>query len=167
MTGTRFVYCLLLCAQVSAVCAKVPADSSLCVDPLVVMHKQTPELWQRYHSGWQMSVAGDILMPLGAATALAAGIPLLLWGDWQQEGLSDFGRGLICLGAAAVVVSIPLVVVGKQRSDDAYNEFMFDCSPLYMEDIPHAKCNATSDEPPAVALHLQTSANGIGLALHF
>ena len=166
MTGTRFVYCLLLCAQVSAVCAKAPVDS-MCVDPVVVMRTQTPELWQRYHSGWQMSVAGDIMMPLGTVTALAAGIPLLLWGDWHKEGLSDFGRGLIGLGVAAVAASIPLVVVGKQKSEHAYQEFMFDCSPRYMEDIPDAKCNATADESFAVALHLRTSANGIGLALHF
>ncbi|MGN0234714.1 MAG: hypothetical protein ACI4BD_00140 [Paludibacteraceae bacterium] len=131
------------------------------------MREQAPELWQYYRSGWQMSVAGDVLMPVGVLTALAAGVPLVLWGDWAREGLSDLGKGLMCVGAAAVVVSIPLVAVGKRRTESAYREFMFDCAPHDTVDIGDTKHSATAGEAPAVALHLQTSANGVGLALHF
>lgn len=152
------VYCLLLCSQVCVAGARLRSDS-VCSASVVVMLSQSPEQEAYYRRGWQMSVAGDVLMPVGVATALAAGLPLLLWGDWRREGLSDLGKGLMCVGAAAVVVSIPLVAVGKRRCNRAYEEFMFDCLPF--------RDGATAEEPPAVALHLQASANGMGLALHF
>lgn len=106
------------------------------------LYENSPELYQRYLNGDRTIKAGWSLFSIGC-TMTIVGIVL------AAEGEDDTGGSWIA-GSVLTVVSIPLLGAGYGVRDNVYKRF-----------------NAQKNSTPALSLDLQSSQNGIGLALKF
>ena len=75
---------------------------------------------------------------------------------YYHDGLTDvlllcFGALIASAGISMEVANIPLQIVGKHKRSTAYEEY-------------NEKCNHPSDH---ISFNLQTTSNGLGLALKF
>ena len=131
-----------------------------------------PEAWKSHKTGNALWISGWCLMGVGTAitwvgggifcygTLYTAGSILATafsMGQYQPDSetigkLLGTGGGLLAAGGIMTAGSIPLIVVGgikKFSAHEMYNE------------------NCAKKHEPELTLSLQTSANGLGLALNF
>ena len=106
------------------------------------LYDNSPDLYQRYLKGDRAIKAGWSLFSIGCTMLIAGGACY----DWDE----DVGLGMMLSGAISTVVSIPLLGAGYGVRDNVYKRF-----------------NAQKNRTPALSLDLQSSQNGIGLALKF
>ena len=118
-----------------------------------------PEVYGRFKSGYTTAMTGWGLFAAGPIVSLCIGLPVWLSGDPCMYDHYDshkvalhagFGIGSIAVGMGAFVSGITCLGVGygrMHRSADIYN---FHCA-----------------NKPTTYWSLQSSANGLGLALHF
>ena len=118
-----------------------------------------PEVYGRFKSGYVTAMTGWGLFAAGPIFTLCIGLPVWLSGDPCMYDHYDshkvalhagFGVGFITVGMGAFVSGITCLGVGygkMHRSADIYN---FHCA-----------------NKPTTYWSLQSSANGLGLALHF
>lgn len=123
------------------------------------LENNCPEAWSSYRKGTQLWKAGWGLLGAGLGVEFLIGVPMTCMGiygfntdkDNTQSVLLTYGGAmLIGLGSAMEVGSIPLLVVGGLKRNNAYEVYNETCQPRN-----------------TVSLNLQASANGIGLALKF
>lgn len=123
-----------------------------------------PEAWQRYLQGNKLWKAGWGLLGAGIGIEMLIGVPLYCAG-WVNSvndavyynSYSNYNAALVVSGAAFITIgslmeagSIPLLIVGGIRRNNTHEVY-----------------NASCAKPNTVSLNLQSSANGIGLALKF
>lgn len=117
------------------------------------LYENSPELYQRYMNGQRTIQAGWSLFSIGC-TMIIAGGALMVVADYftgdERWVMSESGFGLLCAGPGVVGLSIPIVGIGYGVRDNVYKRF-----------------NAQKNRTPALSLDLQSSQNGIGLALKF
>ena len=118
-----------------------------------------PEVYGRFKSGYTTAMTGWGLFAAGPILTLCIGLPVWLSGDPCMYDHYDshkvalhagFGIGSIAVGMGAFISGITCLGVGygrMHRSADIYN---FHCA-----------------NKPTTYWSLQSSANGLGLALHF
>ncbi len=118
-----------------------------------------PEVYGRFKNGYVTAMTGWGLFAAGPIVSLCIGLPVLIFGDPCMDDHYDshkvalhagFGVGFITVGMGAFVSGITCLGVGygrMHRSADIYN---FHCA-----------------NKPTTYWSLQSSANGLGLALHF
>ena len=123
------------------------------------LQNTSPEVYGRFKSGYTTAMTGWGLFAAGPILTLCIGLPVLIFGDPCMDDHYDshkvalhagFGVGFITVGMGAFVSGITCLGVGygkMHRSADIYN---FHCA-----------------NKPTTYWSLQSSANGLGLALHF
>ena len=123
------------------------------------LQNTSPEVYGRFKSGYVTAMTGWGLFAAGPILTLCIGLPVWLSGDPCMYDHYDshkvalhagFGIGSIVVGMGAFVSGITCLGVGygrMHRSADIYN---FHCA-----------------NKPTTYWSLQSSANGLGLALHF
>lgn len=126
-----------------------------------------PEAWQRYKSGTALWATGWSLFGVGvASTCIVAPALITTWftsgfeiGEyylWNTETAWEPGRkaGVIVFGVGLglLTASAPCIAIGAVKRSTAHNTYNDHC--------------AKQQEPP-LELSLQTSQNGLGLALKF
>lgn len=122
--------------------------------------EQCRRAYHQYQKGHKMTKAGWSLLGIGAACMLTGGI---CWGASGSPGIKSFENGgydddfkagfcLLIIGTAPLFSSIPLLSVGYSKKNNAYKLYNESCAPK---------------KTAAVTLNLQSSRNGIGLALCF
>ena len=123
------------------------------------LQNTSPEVYGRFKSGYVTAMPGWGLFAAGPSLTLCIGLPVWLSGDPCMYDHYDshkvalhagFGIGFIAVGMGAFISGITCLGVGygrMHRSADIYN---FHCA-----------------NKPTTYWSLQSSANGLGLALHF
>ena len=106
------------------------------------LRDNSPELYQRYVNGQRTIKAGWSLLSIGCAMIITGGA------CYEEDDLA--GLLLMSSGAGVAGLSIPIVSAGYGVRDNVYKRF-----------------NAQKNRTPALSLDLQSSQNGIGLALKF
>ncbi|MEE0860814.1 MAG: hypothetical protein UIC49_05070 [Paludibacteraceae bacterium] len=109
------------------------------------LRDNSPELYQRYLNGDRAIKAGWSLFSIGCAAIIAGGACIAFSMD---EDFCVFG--MMIPGAAIAVISVPILGAGYGVRDNVYKRF-----------------NTQKNRTPALSLDLQSSQNGIGLALKF
>ena len=102
--------------------------------------------WQLLASGLPILTAGIVLCGVGVGVGYEQGNKQL------GDGLCVPGAILISVGTGLSIGSIPCLIVGSVKKNNSYEVYNEDCAP---------KPTATLD------FRLQTSQNGIGLAMRF
>lgn len=108
------------------------------------LYENSPELYQRYLKGDRAIKAGWSLFSIGCTMIIAGGVSIVA----LDEYVCIFG--MVVPGAISTGVSIPLLGAGYGVRDNVYKRF-----------------NARKNRTSALSLDLQSSQNGIGLALKF
>ena len=123
------------------------------------LQNTSPEVYGRFKNGYVTAMTGWGLFAAGPILTLCIGLPVWLSGDPCIDDHYDshkvalhagFGIGSIAVGMGAFISGITCLGVGygkMHRSADIYN---FHCA-----------------NKPTTYWSIQSSANGIGLALHF
>jgi hypothetical protein len=119
-----------------------------CVDFLATRHQPAYETFQ---SGYKCYTAGWLLMGAGLTLDLAGSLVVAFMPEGGNDAMFYSGLTCLCLGAAAILASVPTVFIGYARLNKGVN--MFNMSQA--ASIPQAYWT------------IQGSQNGIGLALHF
>lgn len=124
-----------------------------------------PEAWQRYLQGNKLWKAGWGLLGAGIGIEMLIGVPLFCVGYADLYNTTAYyggyysnssyakiaaGTAFITIGSLMEAGSIPLLIVGGIRRNNTHEVY-----------------NASCAKPNTVSLNLQSSANGIGLALKF
>lgn len=101
--------------------------------------------WGLFGSGLGLGVAGAVMFPIGAFgnTSSPSGNP-------KAKAVAISGLTFVCVGAGMVTASVPCLIVGQIRRQKALRSYNENCS----------------SEPP-LTFSIQTSSNGIGLAMQF
>ena len=113
------------------------------------IQNNSPEAWQKYYKSTQLIGAGWGLFGSGLAL-VTTGIPLIFLedelGDWA------WGTGVVftILGSAATASSVPLLAFGYHTRNNNYEYY-----------------NQTVRYKSQISLNLQSSKDGIGLAIRF
>ena len=130
------------------------------------LKNNSPEAWERYRKGTALWATGWSLFGVGMASACIVGPALLTsWfasgyeiGEyylWNNSTAWEPGRraGVIVsgVGLGLITASIPCIAVGAVKKFTAHNTYNEHCA----------------KQQPQLQLSLQTSQNGIGLALTF
>lgn len=119
------------------------------------LYDNSPELYQRYLNGQRTIQAGWSLFSIGCTMIIAGGALMVVADyftsdEWEWYSYYEGGVALMSSGGGITGLSIPIVGIGYGVRDNVYKRF-------------NAKKNRTS----ALSLDLQSSQNGIGLALKF
>ena len=118
-----------------------------------------PEVYGRFKSGYVTAMTGWGLFAAGPILTLCIGLPVLIFGDPCMDDHYDshkvalhagFGVGFITVGMGAFVSGITCLGVGYGRMHRSAEIYNFLCA-----------------NKPTTYWSLQSSANGLGLALHF
>ena len=147
-----FIVALTACASFSFIHAQTlakPAEpNEICM-----------EAWNNYRKADALWKTGWGLFGAGQALAIGGGLLYALtinWGlppdevpAWQPAACTS-GFTIMIIGAGMTVASIPCLAVGQVRRKAAQSEY-------------NKKC--TSDTP--ITFSLQSSANGLGIAMNF
>ena len=116
----------------------------------------------------KLITAGYALLPTGlAAAGLGAGLLV-----YAEEGVGDgpnwaapFASGIAFLGVggAAMVASVPCLVIGYKRKHATVNNYLLGTTnkPNYASNMPNA------DGQPYVTMRLNYTGNGLGMAVNF
>ena len=116
------------------------------------LYRNNTKIYADYVKSKRLISAGWWTMGAGVVSTLGLGLTALVFGE---EGV---GISFISIGAIATVASIPILGVGYAKKKKVAYSLNND---LYVANNP----SATSK--PAVNLSVQSSQNGIGLALNF
>lgn len=118
------------------------------------LKKNNTAAYKQYMSGEKLTTAGWSLLGGGAGLAIIGTLCLFAPDPEGKSARAIEGEiaaiMLIPIGSAAILTSIPLFCVAKNRHKNAINLF-----------------NEQNNQQPALTLNLQASQNGIGLALNF
>ncbi len=142
-------------------------DSSTRMDKtayLRFIQNNCPEAWQRYQQGNKLWKAGWGLLGAGIGVEMLIGVPLYCAGVvksvnnavyYDTYNSNDYtlmasGLAFIAIGSLMEAGSIPLLVVGGIKRNNTHEVYNVSCA-----------------KPNRVSLNLQSSSNGIGLALKF
>ena len=121
-----------------------------------------PEAWKQYQTGKTMFVSGISVFGAGIYTLSLAGVGAFfgIWFDMFDSHSSITKTcGWIALGGGiAAVVGLPVFIVGNSLKRNAYEVYNESC----LQSLP-----AKHQQQPQLELSLQTSQNGLGLALRF
>ena len=118
------------------------------------------EAWQNYHkadvlwkTGWGLfgaglgfGIAGGIMYPLGAF-----GNGSKPTGNPQARAVAVTGLTCMCVGSGMMISSIPCLAIGQARRKAALKDYQDNCG----------------SNQPVVSFYLQSSSNGLGLAMQF
>lgn len=116
------------------------------------LYRNNTKIYADYVKSKRLISAGWWTMGAGVVSTLGLGLTALVFGE---EGV---GISFISIGTAATVASIPILGVGyKKKKNVAYSLN----NDLYVANNPSAT------NKPVVNLSVQSSQNGIGLALNF
>ena len=102
--------------------------------------------WGFFGAGLGFGVAGGILYPIGAF-----GNGSTPTGNPTSQAAAITGFTFLCVGSGMVVASVPCLAVGQVRRKAALKEYEENCSA----------------QQPVVSFYLQSSSNGLGLAIRF
>lgn len=119
------------------------------------LYDNSPELYQRYLKGDRAIKAGWSLFSIGCTMIIAGGALMVVAdyftsGEWEWVSYYEGGVALMSSGGGITGLSIPIVGIGYGVRDNVYKRF-----------------NTQQNRTPALSLDLQSSQNGIGLALKF
>ena len=123
------------------------------------LQNTSPEVYGRFKSGYTTAMTGWGLFAAGPILTLCIGLPVWLSGDPCMYDHYDshkvalhagFGIGSIAVGMGAFISGITCLGVGYGRMHRSAEIYNFLCA-----------------NKPTTYWSLQSSANGIGLALHF
>lgn len=119
------------------------------------LYENSPKLYQRYLNGDRAIKAGWVFFSTGCSLVITGTVLYCvsqenrdLFDDWYF--VQSVGTGLLIGGGVCTFASIPLLGAGYGVRDNVYKRF-----------------NAQKNSTPALSLDLQSSQNGIGLALKF
>ena len=123
------------------------------------LQNTSPEVYGRFKSGYVTAMTGWGLFAAGPILTLCIGLPVWLSGDPCMYDHYDshkvalhagFGIGSIAVGMGAFISGITCLGVGYGRMHRSAEIYNFHCA-----------------NKPTTYWSLQSSANGLGLALHF
>ena len=102
--------------------------------------------WGLFGAGLGLGIAGGVMYPIGAF-----GNSSSQTGNLSSQAVATTGLAFLCVGSGMVVASVPCLAVGQVRRKAALKEYEEHCS----------------SQQPVVSFHLQSSSNGLGLAMRF
>lgn len=114
----------------------------------IFMQKNNRQAYLKYMQGEQMIYAGWGTLGGGTLLWVTGTIIFCEVYDWRIR--FNLGTSMCTIGGSATIAGVPLLCVGYTRQKKAIRMF-----------------NEQNGQQPAVTLNLQTSQNGIGLALNF
>ncbi|MBQ5387849.1 MAG: hypothetical protein IIU55_02060 [Paludibacteraceae bacterium] len=120
-----------------------------CVDFLATSNHQSA--YETFQSGYKCYQAGWGLFGAGLGMDLIGSLIIAFGPKEGNDAMFYSGMSCLCVGAAAVLASIPTIFIGYARLNNGIDMFN------------HAQAGAT----PQAYWTIQGSQNGIGLALHF
>lgn len=147
-----FAIIILACVMVSSMQAKsVPQPenpSAACAEAWKKYQKAdalSKTGWGLFGAGLGVGIAGSVLYPIGAFGASSEP-----GGNAAGKRAAISGITLLCVGSGAVVASIPCLAVGYTKRKAALKEYQDKCG-----------------EVQQLSFYLQSSSNGVGLAMRF
>ena len=120
-----------------------------CVDFLSTTNHQPA--YETFQSGYKCYQAGWGLLGAGLGVDLIGSLIIAFGPEEGNSAMFYSGMTCLCVGAAAVLASIPTIFIGYSRLNDGIDQFN-------MSQI---------GARPQAYWTIQGSQNGIGLALHF
>ena len=121
------------------------------------LYKNHSRAYADYMKGKKLVNAGWWTMGAGVVSMIGIGVGCLLGGyNSGEEELESAGIAFMTLGGAAIASSIPILGVGYAKKNRAYDLRNYSYT-----------ANYSMTNQPAVSLSVQSSQNGIGLALNF
>ena len=121
------------------------------------LKNNSPEAWQRYKSGtalwatgWSLLGVSTVASYTGIILFLMDGQKYLAEGGERGPGMK-IGAGLVAGAGALAIAGIPCVIVGGKKKFTAHELYTENCA----------------KQQNALTLSVQTSQNGLGLALNF
>lgn len=127
------------------------------------LYRNNTKIYADYVKSKKLISAGWWTMGAGVVTALGLGVGCFMGGmtiDSRDAAYAamDSGYAFIAIGGAAFASSIPIIGVGyKKKKNVAYS----------LNNDLYVANNPSTTSKPAVNLSVQSSQNGIGLALNF
>ena len=121
------------------------------------LYKNHSRAYADYMKGKKLVNAGWWTMGAGVVSMIGIGVGCLIEGYYYgEEELESAGIAFMTLGGAAIASSIPILGVGYAKKNRAYDLRNYSYT-----------ANYSMTNQPAVSLSVQSSQNGIGLALNF
>lgn len=114
----------------------------------IINNKNCIPAYQQFQTGKILSKAGWWVMGAGGVIAFVGGM-CFIGEDWETTA----GLVLAPMGAGVFVLGGSFVWAGYSKMNNAYKRYNENCSP--------------DKKPSYVSFNLQSSANGLGLAIHF
>ena len=116
----------------------------------IINNKNCIPAYQQFQTGKKLTKAGWWTMGAGGVIAFAGGMFLI----FGYENPADVaGLCLAPMGAGVFIIGSSCVWAGYSKMNNAYKRYNENCSP--------------DKKPSYVSFNLQSSANGLGLAIHF
>lgn len=118
------------------------------------LYDNSPDLYQRYLKGDRAIKTGWSLFSIGCAMITTGGVLFAVRDNLPEkdarQSIHVGGIVIVSLGGTITVLSVPILGTGYGMRDNVYKRF-----------------NARKNRTSALSLDLQSSQNGIGLALKF
>ena len=123
------------------------------------------EAYDYYRKQQKIEYAGWGLFGAGIVMTFGLGVPMSIIGDSWKSGwdrdMFNAGLSFVCIGPISVLVGVPMVIAGNVQKKNAHKVYNTWCGYKELEQETSQR-NATPLE-----LRLQSSSNGLGLALSF
>ena len=151
-----------------------------------LLNANCKEAYDYYRKQQKIERAGWGLFGAGIVMTLGLGVPMMIIGinnqeeaykNWHNDGYSqyydtpeyksaeatwDAGLGFVCIGPiTSVGVGVPMIIAGNVQKKNAHKVYNTWCGYKELEQ------ETSSRENNSVELRLQSSSNGLGLALSF
>ena len=125
-----------------------------------LLNANCKEAYDYYRKQQKIERAGWGLFGAGIVMTLGLGVPMMVVGDNEDAFLA--GIGFVCIGPiTSVLVGVPMIIAGNVQKKNAHKVYNTWCGYKELEQ------ETSSRENNSVELRLQSSSNGLGLALSF
>ena len=133
-----------------------------------LLNDNCKEAYDYYRKQQKIEKAGWGLFGAGIVMTLGLGVPMMVIGDEYCEA-TDWaystylaGMSFVCIGPiTSVDVGVPMIIAGNVQKKNAHKVYNTWCGYKELEQ------ETSSRENNSVELRLQSSSNGLGLALSF
>lgn len=116
----------------------------------IINNKNCIPAYQQFQTGKKLTKAGWWTMGAGGVIALAGGMFFIFGHEYSADVA---GYVLTPMGAGVLIIGSSCVWAGYSKMNNAYKRYNENCSP--------------DKKTSYVSFNLQSSANGLGLAIHF
>lgn len=116
--------------------------------------------YQYYQKQKKIEIAGWSIFGTGIGfTLLGATLLGVYENNPKADGAQGAGIGFVCIGPISIAAGVPMIIVANVRKRNLHKVYNTWCG--------YKELESSQISDPALELRLQSSANGIGLALSF